>query len=354
VIPVWSRIADAIASHGAAALVSLAAVAGSAPREAGARLVMRSDGAFWGTIGGGALEWAAMAQAREALAAGRGPARLSEWPLGPDLGQCCGGRVTTLVEVFDTSHAGEVARLAAMEAAGRFETRAVVGADGRLVRAPGAASGPPTGPGLPVALRRFAGLFPLREAFGDDGLPVLLFGAGHVGRALALALAPLPFRLRWVDTRADAFPAHLPGNAVAVRADEPAAEAVAAAPGTAVMVMTHSHPLDLAIVDAALRRDDLGGVGLIGSATKRARFVRRLRQAGLSASALDRLTCPIGVPGIGGREPAIIAAAVAAQLLQWSCKGSCKWSCTGARRARSVAPSRTIPCRSPEDADERR
>ena len=164
-------------------------------------------------------------------------------------------------------------------------------------------------------LRRPGGV--IIERFGDDDAPVLLFGAGHVGRALALALAPLPFRLRWVDTRDDAFPALIPANAVAVCTPTPEAEIATAPAHALVMIMTHSHPLDLALTTAALHRTDLGGVGLIGSAIKKVRFVKRMREAGLADSALARLTCPIGVSGIGGKEPAVIAAAVAAQLLQW-------------------------------------
>jgi xanthine dehydrogenase accessory factor len=180
-----------------------------------------------------------------------------------------------------------------------------------------------------------APLFPLRERFGDERTPVLLFGAGHVGRALALALAPVPFRVRWVDTRPEAFPAHVPANAETVLTQDAPGEAVAAEAGALVMVMTHSHPLDLAIIDAALRRDDLGGVGLIGSATKRARFIGRLREAGLTEGQIARLTCPIGVPGIGGREPAVIAAAVAAQLLQWREAGAVRAGAPPAPRHRA-------------------
>jgi xanthine dehydrogenase accessory factor len=359
--PVWSRIAATIADQGRAALVTVAAVSGSAPREPGARMVVRPDGGFWGTIGGGALEWAALADAREALAAAHGSARVFDRPLGPDLGQCCGGRVTTLVEVFAAADLPEVAGLASLEAQRCFETHAVLGEDDRVVRTvlalaegvaghphpvplpsggrgehdaphPPASAAPgatvvddPAPPKSPLALEgrgtgwgpHRRGIFPLHERFGDASAPVLLFGAGHVGRALALALAPLPFRVRWVDTRADAFPRLVPANATPVHAEDAPAEASAASAGTLVMVMTHSHPLDLAVVEAALRRDDLGGVGLIGSATKRARFLRRLREAGLPATALARLTCPVGVPGIGGREPAVIAASVAAQLLLW-------------------------------------
>ncbi|WP_406856897.1 xanthine dehydrogenase accessory protein XdhC [Alsobacter sp. KACC 23698] len=301
---VWIRLLETVDAQGLAALASVVAVAGSAPREAGARLVLRPDGGFWGTVGGGQLEWSLIGEARAALAAGRGPAQARDWPLGPDLGQCCGGRVTTWVETFDARDRDMLARFAALEAAGRFDVAACPGEDGRVVRR--VLSSADRAPAEGVV-----------ERFGDDGAPVLLFGAGHVGRALAIALAPLPFRLTWVDSRAGEFPAHIPANATVRVADNPVEVVGSAPPGAFVMVMTHSHPLDLAVTTAALKRTELGPVGLIGSATKRARFLKRMREAGLSDAALARLVCPIGAPGVSGKEPAVIAAMTAAQLLQW-------------------------------------
>ncbi|MCP8937696.1 xanthine dehydrogenase accessory protein XdhC [Alsobacter sp. SYSU M60028] len=307
---VWSRIRETIETQGRAALASVAMVAGSAPREAGARIVLRPDGGFWGTVGGGALEHELIAEARALLAAEAAPARLRDWSLGPELGQCCGGRVATLTEVFDRRDLAEVEAWAAREAAGPFETEATLGEDGRVRRSLRTASG------AVAAGPRRAGE-PFVERFGEDATPVLLFGAGHVGRALALALAPLPFRVRWIDSRADAFPPLVPANAEAVLTADPEAEIAAAPSGALVMIMTHSHPLDLALATAALSRSDLPHVGLIGSATKRARFLRRMRAAGLGDAALARLACPIGVAGVVGKEPAVIAASVAVQLLQW-------------------------------------
>lgn len=263
----WTRLIDLVETHGAAALVMVEHTFGSAPREVGAWMAVRPDGAFHGTIGGGRLEWEALAIARETLASRSREPRRIDRALGPDLGQCCGGRVLLLIEPF------------------------------------GAAD-------LPVLRSRAA------EPMADPRKPVLLFGAGHVGRALAMALAPLPFRLRWIDSRADAFPALVPANAEPVTTATPEAEIVAAPAGAFVLVMTHDHALDLAVTAAALRRDDLPFVGLIGSATKRARFGKRLAELGLSEAAHARLVCPIGLPGIAGKEPAVIAASVAAQLLE--------------------------------------
>jgi xanthine dehydrogenase accessory factor len=153
------------------------------------------------------------------------------------------------------------------------------------------------------------------ESLGVLARAVCLFGAGHVGRALALALAPLPFAVRWVDPRRDAFPAYAPANVTLIHAPEPAAELATTPDGALLVVMTHSHALDLEIVAEALRVERFGYVGLIGSATKRARFLSQMRAAGLSEVQLSRLVCPIGVPGLESKDPAAIAASTAAQLL---------------------------------------
>jgi xanthine dehydrogenase accessory factor len=307
---VFSQLIAALDAEGAGALVTLTGASGSSPREPGARMVVRPSGAFNGTIGGGVLEWEALHAARQALARGRGPALRRRVVLGPHLGQCCGGRVDWLIETFDLRDLDELRRLTDAERAGAFATRARPDEDGRLVRILGGAPGA----GEPVAVEADGSL---REAFAQALTPVLLFGAGHVGRALALALAPLPFDLRWIDPRPEAFPARAPPNARMVSPADPTAELSAAPDGALIAVMTHSHPLDLAIVSAALAARRFRYVGLIGSATKRARFLSQMRAAGLSEEALDGLTCPIGVAGVGGKEPAVIAAAVAAQLLMF-------------------------------------
>ena len=158
---------------------------------------------------------------------------------------------------------------------------------------------------------------------------VYLFGAGHVGRALALALAPLPFAVRWIDPRRDAFPTHAPANVTLIHAPEPAAELASAPDSALVVVFTHSHALDLEIVAEALRVERFGYVGLIGSATKRARFLSQMRAAGLTEVQLARLVCPIGVPGLESKDPAVIAASTAAQLLIVSEKLASEEGATG-------------------------
>jgi xanthine dehydrogenase accessory factor len=306
---VFNRLIEAIEAEGTAALVSLVKVEGSSPRESGARMIVRPSGAFSGTIGGGALEWQALDAARAALAMGRGAVRRRTISLGPDLAQCCGGRVQWLIETFDARDTGELDALAEAERAGPFIAEAIARPDGRLARTVLAA---PTGEGAEIEPSSDGGL---RERFADSATRLYLFGAGHVGRALVLALAPLPFRTRWIDTRREIFPERAPTNVAMVHAQEPARELAAAPDGAQVLVMTHSHPLDLAIVSEALRQQRFAFVGLIGSATKRARFLSQMRAAGLTEAALAKLVCPIGLPGVEGKEPAVIAAAVAAQLL---------------------------------------
>lgn len=234
---------------------------GSVPREAGTRMLVAAD-AVAGSIGGGHLEWQAVQQARVRLRLGE-PAAERDIALGPTLGQCCGGALTLR--------------------------------DGPLDAAALAAWPQP------------APLFTLQ-----------LYGAGHVGRAIVALLAGIDCRVMWIDEREDAFPAEatLPPHIERLCVEPAAAEVRAAPPGSLALIMTHSHELDLAICDAALRSDAPAWVGLIGSATKRARFERRLLQRGVAPDRVAALACPIGVPGIPGKQPAVLAVAVVAQLLQ--------------------------------------
>jgi xanthine dehydrogenase accessory factor len=287
----WTSQAREALRQGPAALVTILATEGSTPRRPGARMVVTETGQA-GSIGGGALEHLSAAQARAILALAPGSWRIQDYPLGPLLGQCCGGRVRLLVE-----HLADPP-----EQDGTFE---VVLADRVLRRPLNGGAAPPAlgarGP-LPAAGARFL------ESVETDSLPVFLFGAGHVGRAIAARAAGLPLDIAWYDSRPET--ADIPGVVVADE-DEMAACAAAAPESAAVLVLTHDHGLDYRLVAAAL-----GGearfVGLIGSRTKRARFVKRLAAEGVDAA---RLTCPIGLPGIGGREPEVIAIAALAQLL---------------------------------------
>jgi len=309
---VWARIRETIERHGTAGLLSVIGAAGSVPRETGARIVLQPDGGFYGSIGGGRLEYEAIAAARAALRAGRGAAQFRDWPLGPNLGQCCGGMVKTLTETFDRSDMAAVRRLEEAEKAGAFVTVSRFNDDGRIARvlAPRGTAGKHED----MAAATFAKT-PFKEHFGEATTPVLLFGAGHVGRAVVLALAPLPFTVRWIDSRPDQFPQYVPQNVVTVCTDAVDRELAEAPRDAMIIVMTHSHPLDFDITVAALRRRTFDFVGLIGSETKRARFTSFARQMGVAESDINRLVCPIGITEIKGKEPAVIATALAAQLL---------------------------------------
>jgi xanthine dehydrogenase accessory factor len=281
---VWAQIVKTLEAHGTCAMISVVKVEGSAPREVGARIVVTPLG-FHGTIGGGTLEWQAIAKA-QALLGKPTQHRLSVHSLGPDLGQCCGGRVQLVTEVFAMNDLADCKGFAMQEEKGVFAV------SGRIL-APD-----------------------FSEQYGDSNRKLFLFGAGHVGRALVLALAPLPFDVIWIDPREGAFPSVAPSNVVTIHSENPAAEITEVSSGSFALVMTHSHALDLEIIDAVLRNPRFAYAGLIGSRTKRARFTKRLREAGVAESRIEELVCPIGVPGIKSKHPAAIAAATAVQLLE--------------------------------------
>jgi xanthine dehydrogenase accessory factor len=273
-----------------AVLVEVTQALGSAPREAGTRMLvstMRCEG----TIGGGHLELKAIERARRLLAAGNATPQSAHYPLGPALGQCCGGAVTL---GFTRLDAASVAA-------------------------------------WPLAAPRFH---------------LQLYGAGHVGRAIVNALAPLNVRVDWIDERDDEFPPDgmLPAHTRKVCVDTLEAEVREAPRGAFYLVLTHRHDLDLRIAEAILRRGDFGFFGLIGSQTKRARFIHRFEERGIPAEAIARLTCPIGVPGIVGKEPEVIAASVVAQLLQ-AASAACEPAGAEAQASasrRSAATSSTL------------
>ena len=271
-------------------------------------MVVGPDGGFRGTVGGGELEWRAIGAARDALARDAPAATLSRFALGPDLGQCCGGSVRMLNEVFGRDRLDEVRYLAAREAAGPFQSRGRLGP--RSVERAVDDSVAPDGPAVEIEGDLVV------ERFRDPRHPVWLFGAGHVGRALMLALAPLSFDLTWIDERDGIFPAALPARVRAVRSADPPSELARAPSGASIVVMTHHHPLDLAIVHAALAADRFAYVGLIGSKAKRARFASRLRKAGIDEERIAGLVCPVGMPSIRSKLPAAIATGIAAQLLE--------------------------------------
>lgn len=290
-----------------AALVTVVGAKGSTPREPGARMVVTAGGEIAGTIGGGRLELEAIEAASAMLARGAEDVAVRRFALGPQLGQCCGGHVTVAIETIAAGRSAEMRDLVAAEAEGGVATRADL-EPGRPVRrrVVGRTDAPPS-----ATLDGDV----LHEVFGMRPRTVLLFGAGHVGRAVVLALAPLPFAVTWIDARADMFPAAVPSGVRLVASETPEAVAAAAEPGAFALIMTHDHAADLRIIHAVLAHGGFGFVGLIGSATKRARFESRLQALGLDEAAATSFRCPIGVPGIRSKEPPMIAAAVAAELL---------------------------------------
>ena len=233
--------------------ILVAETRGSAPREAGTRMWVSATGTR-GTIGGGNLEYTALKIAREMLLSGE-EKRQRKFALGDALGQCCGGSVTLS--------------------------------------------------------------FSRVESIGDEEkktLDIVLFGAGHVGKEVARILEGLPCRLTWVDPRPDVFPKEIKADTKVVIEEEPAWMVDEAPAGACYVVMTHSHALDLEIVEHVLKRNDYRFVGLIGSETKAAKFRARLRQKKFSEEQIGALISPIGLFK-SGKHPAEVAVSVVAQLL---------------------------------------
>jgi xanthine dehydrogenase accessory factor len=245
--------------------VTVSATQGSVPRGTGTPMLVFAQGEA-GTIGGGHLEFQALAHARRLLLVQTEQTALRQ-VLGPSLGQCCGGVVEM---TFEQVSAADVPRL--------------------------------------------------RTQLVPQRTPLALFGGGHVGRAIVNTLAPLPFAVRWIDSRDEIFPSDVPEDVECEHSNPVQAAVADLAPGSRVLIMSFSHAEDLDIVVACLKRQrelgDLPFVGLIGSQTKWATFRHRLEDRGFSADEIAHITCPIGVPGITGKEPEVIAVAVAAQLLQ--------------------------------------
>lgn len=269
--------AEWLATGQRSVLVEVSGARGSVPRGSGTRMLVSASHAA-GTIGGGHLELKAIEHARALLAASNSAPPLAQsvtYPLGPALGQCCGGVVTLGFALLD-----QETLQAWLDTAPRFHLQ--------------------------------------------------LYGAGHVGRAIVRALAALHCVVDWIDEREEEFPASFnalggvwPKHIRKVCVDAVETEVALAPAGAFYLVLTHQHDLDQRISEAILQRGDFAFFGLIGSKTKKQRFIHRFEQRGFSAAVIERMTCPIGIPGIQGKEPEIIAISVAAQLVQLSEPG-CK------------------------------
>ena len=287
-------------SRGPVARVVVASVQGSVPREVGAAMLVWADRTE-GTIGGGALEFDAIERARAILASGED--RYDRVPLGPGLGQCCGGAVGLLTEVWSAARLAEPGRVVARPLPGRptempLAVRRLVAAarGGGALPAPGIVDGWMVEPVLEPARH------------------IWVWGAGHVGRALVTVLAPFPWvRLHWADSDRARFPEAVPEGARVLIAENPADLVPLAGPEAEHVVLTYSHALDLEICHRVLGRP-FRGLGLIGSATKRARFRSRLAALGHEDAQIDRMACPIGDPALG-KHPQAIALGVALGIL---------------------------------------
>ncbi|RAK60678.1 xanthine dehydrogenase accessory protein XdhC [Phenylobacterium hankyongense] len=294
------------------AMVTVVGAQGSTPREIGARMLVWPD-RFTGTIGGGSLERQGLDQARRLLGQSRRRHALQDYPLGPLLGQCCGGHVRLLVEQVDADSLAWLEPAAAACAAREpFRLQAEFeGEDMRRSIQPTSPDAPADGPRTPIPeVRR------LSELMQPARPKLVIFGAGHVAQAVARAFAPLPFDLEWLASREDLRPEADGAHAELMSEDDLEACLEAAPAGALYAIFTHSHDLDYRLTRAALARGDFGYLGLIGSRTKRARFESRLKADGVTADQLARLTCPIGIPGLNSKAPAVIAVALAAELLQ--------------------------------------
>lgn len=258
-------------------LITVTQTQGSVPREAGTWMVVTESGII-GTLGGGNVEFQAIAHARSFKYESQNTKRFDSletrrFALGPSLGQCCGGVMDLSFKRIDS------AQLALLQAKQDMACR-----------------------------------------------PIALFGGGHVGRAIVNVLATLPLRITWIDSRDEIFPSDLPRNVVSEHSDPVQSAATSLAPGSCVLIMSFSHAEDLEIVQQCLYRNrasasrgeqsDLSFIGLIGSKTKWATFKNRLHERGFTDAELAQVTSPIGITGISGKEPEVIAVAVAAQLLQ--------------------------------------
>ncbi|WP_165674917.1 xanthine dehydrogenase accessory protein XdhC [Metapseudomonas otitidis] len=230
-------------------LVTIIEERGSTPRNAGSKMVVTAE-RIYETIGGGHLEFKAMAIAREMLASGSRDTRLERFSLGASLGQCCGGATVLLFEPMDQPQA-----------------------------------------------------------------QIALFGAGHVGRALAPLLASLPCKVRWIDSRESEFPEHIPAGVEKVVNDEVVDEVDTLPSGSYFIVMTHNHQLDLELTAAILKRNDFAYFGLIGSRTKRVKFEHRLRERGFASETVQRMRCPMGLAEVKGKLPVEIAISIAGEII---------------------------------------
>lgn len=308
-VPAWlQQLRGALLAGRSPVLVTVVQAQGSTPREAGARLCVDAEGVH-GSIGGGHLEWVAIEQARLMLVDAPGLAQWRRYPLGPSLGQCCGGAVTLLFEPLnraDLPWLDEAIRIVRGGGAARRITQLNAGRAHTQVDEQ--APVPPAG----ACTHWDAQAQRWEESLSARALPVVLCGAGHIGKEIVALLGRLPVTVHWLDARDDPWPAQVPDNVVCVQGDD---QDVPDMPADAAwLIMTHDHALDLSIAEAVLRHRPFVFLGMIGSKTKAARFRSHLSRR-LSAAQAERLVCPIGLVNTTSKLPSVIAVSVVAQLL---------------------------------------
>ena len=307
--------------------VTISDVRGSSPREVGAKMIVtRKD--VTGSIGGGQLEYRCAKMAVDMLCDVQVMRRRHRFPLGPNLGQCCGGVVDVL---FEHSAALEDGLLEQMVRLHNRRTQFVIATtSSRKWLVTATSCYPPEHNNDDVAALarellashgsarsvKHGDNSVLLEPVTNSNFNVAVFGAGHVGSAVVQMLAGLDCNVRWIDSRRNIFPARTAANVLVVESDDPAREVAAMQDNAYYLVLTHSHPLDYEICSRVLERREFAYLGLIGSTAKRRRFERLMRQQGMSQSLLERLTCPIGIDGINGKKPQEIAIAATAELLR--------------------------------------
>lgn len=291
-----------IARYGPVVRVVITKTEGSSPRDVGASMLIWQDGQA-GTIGGGALEWQATTRAQALLKTGE--QQLERLALGPSMGQCCGGAVTLFSEVFTLQDIDNLTdtTMFARQVEGSKEMPA------GIRRMLDTAHDQDAAPSLTMVSGWII------EAISPAPTPIWIYGAGHVGRALVNVITGMTdFVITWIDVAQDRFPDHIPDGVIALPAKEPQ-RLLAHAPSNAHhLILTYSHALDLELCHVALSHS-FGSLGLIGSATKWARFRSRLADLGHASAEINRITCPIGDPDLG-KQPEAIAVGVAYALLQ--------------------------------------
>jgi xanthine dehydrogenase accessory factor len=321
-----TQLDDLMANGESAVLLTVAGVRGSAPREIGAKMIVTTTQTI-GTIGGGQLEYQctqiASGQLRDAVLSHENTVR--RFALGSGCGQCCGGVVDVLFEQVPATGSDWLTRLSQLHRERKpvvIATSTKTGGEKFLITEDGCDESCPAGVNAAaqamLSAQGTAGSCSefLLEPVAPVNFQIAIFGAGHVGAATVDALSRLDCSIRWIDSRRNVFPGTLPTNVTAIESADPAREVAAMPAGSYFLVMTHSHPLDFDICDQALRRGDSAYCGLIGSVSKRRRFERLMLSQGMPEKILNKLVCPIGVPGIEGKKPVEIALAVAAEILR--------------------------------------